>query len=190
MTRYYRDAGGRYLGGFHGETGRVPEGAVEVSGPPDRADYVWVEGTGWQPDASALAAHKVEAKAIVDDLAGIERRKYITVVPGQPEVYEQKQSEVRAWEASLAGGAAPLELTDVPWMVRRAARLHGIAVADVTRTQVAAIHAEWSAKIEGWQAIGLDIEDVRERAKEEIDAATTPGAIDAVLSGLDWPAPA
>jgi hypothetical protein len=34
VTKYYRDAGGNYIGSFSGDTGAVPDGAIEVLNPP------------------------------------------------------------------------------------------------------------------------------------------------------------
>lgn len=56
MLQHYRDAAGRYLGGFAG--GAAPEAtdAVEVPVAPDQADDVWREGAWSRPPEQARAA--------------------------------------------------------------------------------------------------------------------------------------
>ena len=181
---------GRPTNGRPGHTLRDdPDGKAQIGGTWDDVGKQFLARPR-DPENRTLDEVKSEALFLVDRLAGLERRKYITAAPGQSEVYEQKQSEVRAWEAAQIPGSAPIDLAIVPWMVRRAARLNAVAVADVTEAQAAAVYTEWSGKIAAWRAIGLDIEDVREGAKEQIEAATTADQVGQVLDGLTWPPPA
>lgn len=187
MTKHYRDKDGRYLGGFDGATGKVPEGAIEVAAPPERGDYIWTEAGGWAPDATLLASIKIDAAAQVDAEAGRARRQWITAAEGQELVYEAKRHETVAWESDTG---APRYLDRYPFMVARAARLNRVRRDQVTIPMVQAVATEWRGRIDAWLQAGLDIEDIREHAKEGIDAAADVAAIRAVLSELNWPAPA
>lgn len=45
-TKYYMDAAGYYLGAFIGDTGLVPDGAIEVPSPPEFITQIW-NGAEW-----------------------------------------------------------------------------------------------------------------------------------------------
>lgn len=55
-TKYYVDAGGRYLGGF---AGAQPEGGIEVATAPNHARDIW-SGMAWVPFQPAF----VDLKAV------------------------------------------------------------------------------------------------------------------------------
>jgi len=61
MTRYYRDTDGAYLGGFDGESVKIPAGAIEVQNPPNHGLDTWVNGT-WA--ASVDFTRKVAKEAL------------------------------------------------------------------------------------------------------------------------------
>lgn len=46
MTKFYIDSNNNYIGGFEGDTGKVPVGAIEVPFPPNDARFTW-DGSAW-----------------------------------------------------------------------------------------------------------------------------------------------
>lgn len=165
-----------------------PEGKAEIGGTWD----VLLQDFNPPPeptDQRPLAEIKAAATIQVDHDAERARRLWITPGDGQALTYEAKRDEVLAWQAAQVPGSDPLSLSDVPWMVRRAARLNAVRIADVTLAQAEAVYTEWSARVAAWRAAGLDIEDVREQAKEDIAGAANADAVRAVLGAITWPAP-
>lgn len=45
-TKYFVDNSGNYLGGFDGDTGKIPFGSIEVGKPPPDGRMLW-DGTKW-----------------------------------------------------------------------------------------------------------------------------------------------
>lgn len=136
---------------------------------------------GGVPDPSvgpSLATIKADLRARVDAMAGAERAKYITVVPGQSEVYEAKKTEVARWRN--AGEPADPSAALYRWAADRAVRL-GVTIA--------AVLAEWVAQADAWTAVGIAIENVREGAKDAIAAAETLEAAQAIFNAIEWPEP-
>lgn len=64
-TLYYVDVNGNYLGGFCGDTGLLPDTAVEVPERPS-GDHVWNNGD-WEMDAAVVKIGQI--KQINDDRA-------------------------------------------------------------------------------------------------------------------------
>ena len=71
MTKFYVDAGGKYLGGFDGAV--PPAGAIEVSFAPDHALDTW-DGTKYVPHPPTAEERKQE-----------EKRKAIERLTGNPQ---------------------------------------------------------------------------------------------------------
>lgn len=46
MSKFYIDSSNNYIGGFSGNTGKVPAGAIEVPSAPSDARSKW-DGTKW-----------------------------------------------------------------------------------------------------------------------------------------------
>ncbi len=122
----------------------------------------------------------------VDRQAEAARRQWITSGDGQALSYEAKRREAEAWAAA----AGPRSPADYPWLRHRAARLNGVLEADATEAQMQAVATEWNTKAAAWRDAGIAIEAVREQAKEDIDVAANADAVQAVLDGVIWPAPA
>lgn len=120
-----------------------------------------------------IAMARSTAIAMVDDLAGRERAKYITVAPGQEMTYQEKVRQAQAFgdDAAPDEGKYPLIYGEV-----------GITAADAAGVAVVVLQS-----FALWQQIGAAIEKVRLAAKRDINAAGSQAAIDAVLAGLVWP---
>lgn len=176
----------------------LSDGANQWGGP-----VPWAEGDGYLANGAAYAANfaariapppptlaetRAEAAARVDRRAESVRGRWITHGSGQALAYEAKRREAVAWAAEIAAAATPGH-ANYPWMLGRAARLNAVAEASVTQPQMQAVADEWAAKAAVWIAAGITIEAVREGAKEDIEAAADAAAVDAVVSGLAWPAP-
>ena len=90
------------------------------------------------------------------------------------ETYAQKQRDVDTWDS---GGH------DVPYAIRRAARINGVGLDYVTDAMINEVINEYKSAINVLRQVDLDIEDIREDAKEKIAAATTIEEVDAI----QWP---
>ena len=135
------------------------------------------------PDYLKIGAIKKSAQAHVDLLAENARLQFITPGAGQSLVYELKRLEATSYLDAVSSGATPVD-SDYPLMNARASRL-SMAMADVA--------TEWSNKSAAWLAVATSIEDLREGAKELIDAvADSPTAkdeIDSIVGSINWPVP-
>lgn len=172
MPYVHRDANNNVTG-----LTRWPDGSAEFLPDNDPAVLAY--------RGKDLAGLKEQALAEVDGLAEAARGKWITLGPGQAMTYDAKRMEAERWAADGAPDPA-----NYPWARARAARLNGVLEIDVTVGQAQAVIGEWTARAAAWEAAGIAIEDIREQAKEDIAAAADQAAIDAVLTNLDWPAPA
>lgn len=132
-----------------------------------------------------LAGRAAAALSDIDASAEAARARWITQGSGQALAYEAKRREAEAWAADGAPDPATY-----PWAAARAARLNGVTVAAVTVAQAQAVIDEWTAMAAAWEAAGIAIEAIREQAKEDIALAPDTAAIDAIIAGLAWPAPA
>jgi hypothetical protein len=71
VTKYYRDAGGNYIGSFSGDTGAVPDGAIEVLNPPLNGLAKW-NGSNWnepQQSRDELIQTDIAEQGFTDQLA-------------------------------------------------------------------------------------------------------------------------
>lgn len=115
-----------------------------------------------------LAPLIAAGEAQIDTLAGICRKKYITVVPGQEMVYSQKREE-----AELIIANPNVDLHRVPHLAREASTL-GISLLDMANAV--------QAKAAEWLIVSPPIEDTRLTTKAAIRAATSPAEIDALVA--------
>jgi hypothetical protein len=115
----------------------------------------------------SLEQHQHDAKAHVDELAGIERQKYITVSPGQEATYAAKLADAKAYladaEAHLVDNR-PWDASQYVWIKAEADAL-GLTPLDVA-SKIIAISNQWAL-------VGAHIEAARQLAKQSISAATT-----------------
>lgn len=128
----------------------------------------------------ALADLKAEACVKIDGQAEVTRQSFITPGSGQALVYEKKAEEARQWQAAVdaaaaSSGDAPV-LADFPFLKARAERL-GPATPDYQ-----AVADEWNARSASWVSIAAEIEDVREGAKEGVDAAGDAAAVQGIVN--------
>lgn len=123
----------------------------------------------YEPDDSIIPVlledFRIWAKETTIDQARIKREAYLT--PGKAMVYEQKQREVRRYDA---GERDP---TNLPYMARRATRL------SQTPLQV---RNTWKAQMDSIEASDLDTEDDYEIAIEAIESAVSIGEIKTALA--------
>jgi hypothetical protein len=160
---------------------RTSDGASIPNDPAngDRARYqAWLDAGG-APDPfvrASLASVKAQLRAVVDGAAEAERQKYITPGAGQALVYEAKRTETQRFRA--LGDPANPGAGNFPWAAGRAATL-GTTIRDVL--------VEWGEQADGWVAIGIAIESVREGTKAAITAAEDETVATAVLAQLAWP---
>lgn len=150
----------------------------------------WRHPTLPEPTASEIAtllseyevfSRKHEAKLEIDLIAEDVRQRFITSGAGMMLVYEQKRAEAERHAAEVAANKTP-DPADFPFMNKRATR-KGVSLA--------VIESEWLTKSAGWVVVAAQIEDLREGAKDDIDAvaddANAQENIDAIVSGISWP---
>jgi hypothetical protein len=115
---------------------------------------------------------KASAIAEIDQKAGQERAKHITVAPGQDMTYERKFNQAVAFQADPAPTPAkyPAIYNEV-----------GITAADAAGVAAVVIGMN-----NGWGPLADAIERGRLRAKKQVSEATTLAAIDAALAALSW----
>ncbi len=164
-----------------------PDGRILVDDDGTAAKGGSWDGAAFQPPPPPFTLDELKAAAVaeVDAQAEAARYRYITPGAGQAMTYDAKGKETERWAADGAPDPA-----NYPWARARAARLNGVTPPEVTVAQAQAVIDEWAAVIAAWEAAGIAIEDVREQAKEDIEAAADRAAVDAALAGLAWPAPA
>lgn len=80
MTIFYTDVNGNYIGGFDGQTGKVPAGAIPVSLPPQDAAAKW-DGKKWvEPvptkDEKIEVVLVAQGLSLEDRVAALEKKVY------------------------------------------------------------------------------------------------------------------
>jgi len=100
------------------------------------------------------------AKDAVDRSAGDARGRYITVVPGQAETYTAKALEAERFLADPAPDMAKYPMIS--------AEMQAMGYPDGT----SAANAILTVRAQ-WMALGAQIEQIRLKAKRDIEAATT-----------------
>lgn len=103
MIKVYHDAEGHVLYTLSG--GATPAGTyieIEETDLGDLSGWRVVDGALARPEGwadVALTNARLEAVARINAAAGAVRRLYITDIPGQPTIYQMKETEARAWLA-------------------------------------------------------------------------------------------
>lgn len=103
MMRVYHDAEGHVLYTLSGS--ETPPGTyieIEETDLGDLTGWRVVDGALVRPEGwadVALTNARLEAVARINAAAGEVRRLYITDIPGQPTIYQMKETEARAWLA-------------------------------------------------------------------------------------------
>lgn len=103
---------------------------------------------------------KSYAYSQIDIEAGNARARYITIVPGQSETYQEKATDAAAY----ANAGYPEDATPYPWV-------HAEAQATGMTAQQAADNI--LATKAGWLALGTAIEGLRIGGKASVAAAST-----------------
>ena len=116
-TKYYRDADGKYLGGFVGETGVEPVGAIEVPSAPNAATDIW-NGSAWVQSAATVAKIALgEIRALEantdDDFKKIQRQALIAILfkeakalaLANPATASMTDAQIHAYLMSQASGS-------------------------------------------------------------------------------------
>lgn len=149
----------------------VWQGAVHPLPPKTGASAVFDPAAGaWVRDAAALAADLETAKAAaiarVNDWAGRERARHITIAPGQDMIYLAKEAEALRYLADPDPAPAdyPLICAEV-----------GITAPDAY--QIAQVWAYMSAM---WRQVAAQIETLRLGTIAQIEAAQTEAAVAAI----------
>jgi hypothetical protein len=120
-----------------------------------------------------LAAVKFELKNRVDELAELERLKYITGGAGQALTYMQKSDEARRCLAE--DDPDPI---DYPLLSSE---------VGVTAPNLNGVATVVSNAYKQWQQVGAAIESVRLGSKALIDAAETEMEARTVIGNISWP---
>lgn len=136
--------------------------ANRPAGPARWSNYT-MSWTSIPPNETSILA----ALAIVDELAGNARLRYITSVPGQAETYAKKEQQARDWQAAAFSGEAP------PFILAEATALN---ISPQTLAEQVIALADFWANIKGPQ-----IEATRRKWKVALEAATTYEQIDSLL---------
>jgi hypothetical protein len=118
---------------------------------------------------------KVALKRDVDARAESLRVEYVTPGSSQAMIYEAKRAEVRRWKD--AGMPAEANAEEYPWASARSTR-KGVLVVSVL--------SEWGNLSDIWTTIAIQIEGVREAAKEQIGAADTVDQACETFDAIDW----
>ncbi len=118
--------------------------------------------------AAGLAIAKAQAIAKINEIVGVTRQKYITTSPGQDMIYIAKERE------ALAFLVAPTQdMTSYPLLAAE------IGVTAPTAWELAQVWANVSVY---WRGIAAQIEGIRMRAIAQVEAASDPQAVTAVLN--------
>lgn len=112
-----------------------------------------------------LAAAQIAARANVDDVIDRVRRRFVTPIAGQEMIYQDKEREARAWQATPQP-----QLADFPFI----AAAVGIRAAD--GDAVAALFLARAAQL---RRVAASLEPIRERALEAISGAVDAAAVSA-----------
>jgi len=152
----------------------VPDDGTAVIG----ATWDGTSFTAPAPETIPLTDTQTLLKNRVDSEAENTRLKFITGGSGQALIYERKRAEAENWLAATSPVAS-----DYPLIKARAERLNP------TIPDYAAVATEWKTQADTWMVVAAAIEDIREGAKEAIDAATTAADALTAASNLTWPTP-
>jgi len=134
--------------------------------PSSNHSWSWVTKT-WD-DQRTLVDCSTTGLALVDELAGSARLRYITSVPGQAETYQKKEQQARDWAASGFAGDPPSFIA---------------AEAEALGRDPQAIATEVIGLADYWGNVkGPQIEASRRKWKVAIETAENSAAIDDILA--------
>ena len=117
-----------------------------------------------------LAVCKSLAIARINEASGLARQRYITTSPGQDMIYIAKEREALAFLA-----ASTDDLTTYPLLAAE------VGVTAPTAWELAQV---WANVAVYWRAVAAQIEGVRMRALVQIETASDPKAVTAVLAAF------
>lgn len=147
------------------ELGVIPADKTEIA--PD--EYTTWNGSAWVVD---LPTAKTSEKDSVDGLAENQRQTFITNGSGQSMTYQQKATEADAY---ITAGS-PVDLTPYPF-VQAEVNATG-NTATVAANDILAAQSAWIVK-------GAAIEELRIKAKIDIDAAVDMAAITVIMTAYE-----
>lgn len=117
-----------------------------------------------------LAPMKLAAIAAINAAAGEVRRYFVSDLPGQDMVYLRKEEEARKWLAEPGSDIALFPFLQAE-----------VGVTAETPDQLCQV---WLNLAAGWLGIAALIEHLRFAASAGVQAATTPGEVDAVMAAF------
>lgn len=132
-------------------------------------------------DAADLAAAKAAGREILARASEAARQRFMTPGDLKSAVYQTKQREAQAWQATVDAGGTP-EPADFPFLKARAERLAPGA------PDYQGVADEWNALAAAWLTAGPAIENLYEAAVEAVSAATTAEEVLAATRVV-WPTP-
>jgi len=147
------------------DLGVIPADKTEIV--PDV--YTTWDGSAWVVD---LPAAKTAEQTKVDSLAEQQRQTFITAGDGQSMSYQQKSTEANAY---ITAGS-PVDLTPYPF-IQAEVNATGATATDAANTIIAAETA--------WIIKGAAIEELRIKAKLDIDAAADMAGITTVVDAYE-----
>lgn len=127
-----------------------------------------------QPSKAAELA-EMKVRSIEEVNRGIEtiRKRFITPIVGQELIYQEKEAEAKRY---LAADPEPVDLTEFPFIAAE------IGATAPTAGEVAQLYLNLGAQ---WRVIGAQLEQVRLGTIAQIEQATTPGSVTAILALFD-----
>jgi hypothetical protein len=158
-------------------------GWIEALGEPTNTVDVWMSDalsagdvavldgliTAHTPPAtlSALDEAKKIAKQEIDDAAGMARRRYITVAPGQDAVYVEKGKDAQAYKDA----GYPVDETGYEFVT---------AEKNATGKTATQATDDMLALGASWKVVAANIEEIRIGKKQEIDNAVDVATVNSL----------
>lgn len=140
---------------------------VPIGDAPSPAHVFNWAGKQWE-DTRTLNDCRTSGLALVDELAGSARLRYITSVPGQAETYQKKEQQARDWAASGFAGDPPSFIA---------------AEAEALGRDPQAIATEVIGLADYWGNVkGPQIEASRRKSKVAIETAENSSEIDGIVA--------
>ena len=99
ITKYYVDADGNYLGGFQGNTGKLPVGAIEVPVAPSHAKDKW-NGASWIPDP--VIQKEILNAPIKSQIAALDAKRVRPLAEGDSAHLRYLNDKIAALRSKLA----------------------------------------------------------------------------------------
>jgi hypothetical protein len=160
------------------QTLELPEGEFLMQSDTANigATYIAVTNSFSMPTPAAPPLDYLKERAIttIDNAAGAERGKYITVTAGQEMTYQEKVHQAQGFQADVAPDA-----TKYPMIYGE---------VGITAASAAEVAATVLQSFGQWQVIGARIERARLKAKRDVTAAQSAAEIDVILAAIDWAA--